>query len=75
MFPLDAAGNSVPALLERLNRNIQKWCDSHPRPYKLSMSTGSGMLDARDLSKTIADLLAEADQQLYRQKRARPGVR
>jgi diguanylate cyclase (GGDEF)-like protein len=72
VFPLDAAGNSVPGLIERLNRNLQQWCGRHSRPYKLSMSTGSAVLDARDLSKTIADLLAEADQQLYRQKRARP---
>jgi diguanylate cyclase (GGDEF)-like protein/PAS domain S-box-containing protein len=71
VFPLDAATNSVPLLLERLAQNVQRWNEEHSRPYKLSMSTGTAVLNATDLSRTVEELLAEADSQLYQQKRAR----
>ncbi|MDQ3487080.1 MAG: sensor domain-containing diguanylate cyclase [Acidobacteriota bacterium] len=73
VFPLDASVNSVPLLLERLEINLQAWREQHPRPYVLSISTGSSVLDASDESVTIEELLAQADSDLYRSKRARLG--
>jgi diguanylate cyclase (GGDEF)-like protein/PAS domain S-box-containing protein len=71
VFPLDASVNSVPLLLERLEVNLQAWRQQHPRKYVLSISTGSAVLDAADDTVTIEELLAQADSDLYRHKRAR----
>ncbi|CAN5361070.1 hypothetical protein BH23ACI1_BH23ACI1_25330 [soil metagenome] len=71
VFPLDAAVQSVPLLLERLEVNLQRWREEHKLPFRLSLSTGSAVLEAGDLSQNIERLLAEADAQLYRQKRVR----
>ena len=73
VFPLDASVHSVPMLLERLEANLQVWREQHPRPYVLSISTGSAVLDPSDESATIEELLAQADSDLYRHKRARLG--
>jgi diguanylate cyclase (GGDEF)-like protein/PAS domain S-box-containing protein len=71
VFPLDASVNSVPLLLQRLEQNLQRWVEQRAPAYKLTMSAGTAVLDATDLSKTIEQTLAEADSQLYRQKHAR----
>jgi diguanylate cyclase (GGDEF)-like protein/PAS domain S-box-containing protein len=71
VFPLDAAVHSVPLLLQRLEQNLQAWREQHPREYVLSISTGSAVLNAADDTVTIEDLLAQADSDLYRSKRAR----
>ncbi len=71
VFPLDASIHSVPMLLQRLEDNLQTWREQHPRQYALSISTGSAVLDASNESVTIEELLAQADSDLYRNKRAR----
>jgi diguanylate cyclase (GGDEF)-like protein/PAS domain S-box-containing protein len=71
VFPLDASADSVPLLLERLEQNLQQWREEHNTPYRLSLSTGSALLEAGDLSKNIEQLLATADAHLYQQKRDR----
>ena len=69
VFPLYASDTSVPLLVERLHRNLLEWNAKHRPPYTLSMSTGSARLEAD--SKDLMQLLAEADSQLYQQKRER----
>jgi diguanylate cyclase (GGDEF)-like protein/PAS domain S-box-containing protein len=71
VFPLDAVVNSAPLLLERLHRNLLEWNARHKPPFVLSMSTGTAILDEEGLSKELHTLLAEADSQLYLQKRER----
>ena len=71
VFPLDASVHSVPMLLERLEVNLQAWRQQHPRKYASSISTGSAVLDAGNEAATIEELLARADSDLYRHKRAR----
>ncbi|CAN5838961.1 hypothetical protein BH18ACI5_BH18ACI5_23320 [soil metagenome] len=71
VFPLDAVVNSAPLLLERLHRNLAEWNARHQAPFVLSMSTGTAILDEEGLSKELHTLLAEADSQLYLQKRER----
>lgn len=71
VFPLDASVHSVPLLLQRLEDNLQMWRQQQPRSYVLSISTGSAVLDPADESVTIEELLAQADSDLYRHKRAR----
>ena len=71
VFPLDASVHSVPMLVERLEVNLQAWRRQHPRKYVLSISTGSAVLDTGNEAATIEELLAHADSNLYRNKRAR----
>jgi len=71
VFPLDAVVNSGPLLLERLHRNLAEWNARYKPPFVLSMSTGTAILDEEGLSKELHTLLAEADSQLYLQKRER----
>ena len=70
VFPIEAAPESVPMLIERLHGNITAWNEKHQAPYTLSMSTGSAVIEG-ELSKGLLQLLAEADAQLYKQKRER----
>jgi diguanylate cyclase (GGDEF)-like protein/PAS domain S-box-containing protein len=71
VFPLDAMANSGPLLLERLRKNLEDWNERNRPPFVLSMSTGTAILDEEGLSKELHTLLAEADSQLYLQKRER----
>ena len=71
VFPLDAVASSGPLLLERLRRNLLEWNERNRPPFELSMSTGTAVLDEEGLSKELHTLLAEADSQLYLQKRER----
>ena len=71
VFPLDAAEHTVPLLLQRLEKNLESWREQNARPYSLSISTGSAVMEASDETVTIEDLLAQADSDLYRHKRAR----
>jgi diguanylate cyclase (GGDEF)-like protein/PAS domain S-box-containing protein len=70
VFPIEAAAASVPMLVDRLHANITAWNERTKAPYKLSMSTGSAVIEG-ELSKGLLQLLAEADAQLYKQKRER----
>jgi diguanylate cyclase (GGDEF)-like protein/PAS domain S-box-containing protein len=69
-FPLEAGRESASLLLDRLRENI----DAHNReaghPYRLSMSVGVGHFDPVKC-QTVQQLLNEADQELYAQKRRR----
>src|SRR5829696_176883 len=71
VFPLDAVASSGPLLLERLRSNLAEWNERNRPPFELSMSTGTAILDEDGLSKELHTLLAEADSQLYLQKRER----
>ena len=73
VFPLEASSASAPMLLERLHTNLRKWNERHQREFYLSMSTGTALLEG-ELSKDVKQLLAEADGQLYQQKRQRGRV-
>jgi diguanylate cyclase (GGDEF)-like protein/PAS domain S-box-containing protein len=70
VFPLEASSGSAPLLLERLDVNLRNWNERHHREFRLSMSTGTALLEG-ELSKDVQQLLAEADSQLYQQKRER----
>jgi len=71
VFPLDAQANSGPLLLERLRTNLAEWNERKRPPFELSMSTGIAIVDEEGLGKELHTLLAEADSQLYLQKRER----
>jgi diguanylate cyclase (GGDEF)-like protein/PAS domain S-box-containing protein len=70
VFPIEASANSAPLLIERLEQNLRRHNELHRKEYTLSLSTGAALLEG-DLSKELPQLLAEADSQLYEQKRAR----
>lgn len=73
VFPIEAAPSSVPLLIDRLHANLKVWNERNRAPYTLSMSTGSALIEG-ELSKGLLQLLAEADTQLYKQKRVRARV-
>jgi diguanylate cyclase (GGDEF)-like protein/PAS domain S-box-containing protein len=70
VFPIEAAASSVPLLIDRLHGNIRAWNERYRAPFTLSMSTGSAVIEG-ELTKGLLQLLAEADAQLYKQKRER----
>jgi diguanylate cyclase (GGDEF)-like protein/PAS domain S-box-containing protein len=70
VFPIEAAGESTPMLVDRLQTNIRKYNEQQQREFTLSMSTGIALIEG-ELSKDIQQLLSEADSQLYQQKRER----
>lgn len=69
-FPLEASGENAGLLVARLEQNIAAYNRDHPKPYVLSLSVGVGRFDPRTC-QTIEQLLAEADQEQYAQKRRR----
>ncbi|MBA2304544.1 MAG: GGDEF domain-containing protein [Acidobacteria bacterium] len=70
VFPLEASADSTPLLISRLDTNIRAYNERHQREFTLSLSTGVALLEG-ELSKDVQQLLAEADSQLYQQKRER----
>jgi diguanylate cyclase (GGDEF)-like protein/PAS domain S-box-containing protein len=70
VFPIEASRDSAPQLLDRLEANLHQWNERHRREFHLSMSMGTAVLEG-ELSKDVQQLLAEADSQLYQQKRER----
>ena len=70
VFPLEASAESAPLLIERLETSVQNYNERHKREFTLSLSTGVALLEG-ELSKDVQQLLAEADSQLYQQKRER----
>jgi diguanylate cyclase (GGDEF)-like protein/PAS domain S-box-containing protein len=70
VFPIEASSTSAPLLVQRLETNLRSWNEKHQREFYLSMSTGTALLEG-ELSKDVQQLLAEADSQLYLQKRNR----
>ncbi|HSC29910.1 MAG TPA: sensor domain-containing diguanylate cyclase [Vicinamibacterales bacterium] len=70
-FPLEAETGAASALLARLGESVDRHNRENPRPYALSLSVGIGRFDPQRC-QSIQQLLAEADVELYRRKRARP---
>jgi diguanylate cyclase (GGDEF)-like protein/PAS domain S-box-containing protein len=71
VFPLDAAADSTPLLISRLQERLRDWNVRTEAPFELSMSVGWAVVDPGDRSKTLEQALSEADAQLYEQKRSR----
>jgi len=69
-FPIEAGPDSAEILVNRLQENIAKHNEKYTRPFRLSMSVGIGRINPADCP-TVQRLLAEADRELYRRKRAR----
>jgi diguanylate cyclase (GGDEF)-like protein len=72
-FPLEASSESAEILLDRLHRNVEQHNAISDRPYALSLSVGVGRFHP-DRCQTIQQLLAEADEELYRRKTRRAGT-
>lgn len=71
VFPLDAAAESGPLLIERLEERLRSWNLVNRAPYQLSLSVGYSVVDPGDRSKTLEQALLEADTQLYAGRRDR----
>ncbi len=55
-------------ILRRLEENLRAWNQDTKRPYRLDLSMGSATFDPQ-APRTLEDLLAEADAEMYRHKR------
>lgn len=62
---VDASG-----VVERLQVNVERFRDEHPRPYQLSLSAGVALAD---VDEGLSSLLARADRAMYRDKLAHKG--
>jgi two-component system cell cycle response regulator len=71
IFPLEASAESCGLLRDRLNANLDAYNAAHSSEWAVSMSIGLTRLDPC-VCTTVEQLLAEADQELYQQKRRRP---
>lgn len=71
VFPLDAAAESGPLLIARLEERLRTWNLVNRVPYQLSLSVGYSVVDPGDRSKTLEQALVEADAQLYAGRRDR----
>jgi two-component system cell cycle response regulator len=71
VFPLEASAESCGLLRDRLKANLDAYNAAHPSEWAVSMSIGMARLDP-SLCTTVEQLLAEADHELYQQKRLRP---
>lgn len=69
-FPLEAGSDSAAILTNRLQENIDLHNREHNRPYALSMSVGVGHFDPARC-QSVQELLAQADEELYKRKRRR----
>jgi diguanylate cyclase (GGDEF)-like protein len=69
-LPLEAGAENAAALMDRLRKNIDRHNSAQDRPYRLSMSVGVGRFDPGKC-QSVRQLMAEADEELYRQKRSR----
>jgi two-component system cell cycle response regulator len=74
VFPLEASNECAELLLERLRKNLETYNAESSTGWKLSMSAGIARLDATKC-ETVQQLLEEADQALYEQKRVRRGAK
>jgi diguanylate cyclase (GGDEF)-like protein/PAS domain S-box-containing protein len=70
-FPLEADAESADMLVERLSRQVDRHNAASDRPYALSLTVGVSRFDP-ERCQTIQQLLAEADEEMYRRKRSRP---
>jgi diguanylate cyclase (GGDEF)-like protein len=68
----EASGQYQEIILDRLKKNLEK---SHPSEtrYKLSLSVGVGRFDPRRPA-SLGELMAQADQAMYKQKRRRRSI-
>lgn len=64
----------VELLKKRLIESVDEWNKNSGRPYRILMSVGAVVQDPKH-RRAPADLLREADELMYRQKRAKKGLR
>lgn len=68
ILALEAADESSEALVERLRERVDDFNESSPEPYQLSVSVGMAFQDD-DPRVRLDQLVAEADANMYREKR------
>ena len=71
VFPLEASAESAGLLRDRLKANLDAYNAAQSSQWAISMSVGMARVDP-SVCTTVEQLLAEADHELYRQKRRRP---
>jgi diguanylate cyclase (GGDEF)-like protein len=70
VFAPDADPNAIPALRTRLALNVAAYNARGEHPFELSISLGAAIYDPQE-PRSLEALLAEADEAMYEQKRAR----
>ena len=70
VLALEASGESAELLLDRLRERFREFNQSSREPYQLSVSIGMARHDG-DMRVRLEDLLSEADNAMYEEKRAK----
>ncbi len=70
VLALEASGESSELLVERLHERIEDFNAHSPEPYQLSISLGL-VRQSDDTRARLEDLVAEADNAMYREKHAK----
>ncbi|HSW31521.1 MAG TPA: diguanylate cyclase [Longimicrobiales bacterium] len=70
VLALEASGESSELLLERLRDRFREFNQSSREPYQLSVSIGMARHDG-DMRLRLEDLLSEADNAMYEEKRSK----
>lgn len=70
IFAPDAAPSAIPALRSRVASNVAAYNARAEQSFELSISLGAAIYDPQ-IPRSLEALLAEADEAMYEQKRAR----
>lgn len=70
VLAVDATPDDVRPISNRLRDNMEALNESPSRPFRISLSVGASVYDPEN-DKSVEALLAEADQLMYAQKKAR----
>jgi len=70
VLALEASGESAARLLDRLRERFREFNRTSREPYQLAVSIGMSRHDG-DSRIRLEDLLAEADNAMYQEKRGR----
>ena len=71
VMPIEAKGNNLEIVLNRLQNAVEMYNAMSKRDYKLSISTGTAYFDPSSLC-TVDELLSQADRRMYEQKKIKP---
>ncbi|HEX7667527.1 MAG TPA: diguanylate cyclase, partial [Polyangiaceae bacterium] len=70
VLAVDATPDNIAAISSRLRHNMEELNMQSGRPFRISVSVGASVYDPEN-DKSVEALLAEADQLMYEQKKAR----
>ena len=73
VFGKGMSEDEVKKYVERIRKAMTELNDSHSRPYRIDASIGHNMVPC-DIDRPLSSLIEIADQEMYKEKRAKHGT-